>query len=110
MVADVSSNETHSSSEDSASEDSNIDLINIAKAHGTDTKEPEKAAIARKRKIHRNEAGGKKNVHGQKDPKVMHAVKLLVKRKALFASTLARQNTMTPRKLYRIARRKTNLF
>ena len=70
MVANVSLSETYSSLEDSASEDSRINPINVAKARGADIKEPEKAGIARKRKIQRNEAGGKKNVRGQKDPKV----------------------------------------
>ncbi|KAK3744779.1 hypothetical protein QZH41_004216 [Actinostola sp. cb2023] len=68
MAANV---ETYSSSEDSEdSEDSSIDPIQVAKTRGADLKEPEKAAISRKRKIERNEAGGKKSVHGTNDPKV----------------------------------------
>ena len=52
MAVNVSLSETYSSSEDSASEDSSIDPINVAKAHGAEIKEPEKSAIiARKRKI-----------------------------------------------------------
>ena len=62
----TSSEEMASSSEDSASEDP----INIAKGRGADLKEPEKAEIARTRKVQRNEAGGKKTVRRQKDPKV----------------------------------------
>ena len=62
----ASSEEMASSSEDSASEDP----INIAKGRGADLKEPEKAEIARTRKVQRNQAGGKKTVRGQKDPKV----------------------------------------
>ena len=65
-VSSTSSEEMASSSEDSASEDP----INIAKRRGADLKEPEKAEIARTRKVQRNQAGGKKTVHGQKDPKV----------------------------------------
>ena len=65
-VSSTSSEEMASSSEDSASEDP----INIAKGRGADLKEPEKAEIARTRKVQRNQAGGKKTVHGQKDPKV----------------------------------------
>ena len=38
LAANVSSSETHSSSEDSASEDSSIDPINVAKARGADIK------------------------------------------------------------------------
>ena len=45
MVANVSLSETYSSLEDSASEDSSINPINVAKARGADIKEPEKAAI-----------------------------------------------------------------
>ena len=60
------SEELASSSEDSASEDP----INIAKGRGADIKEPEKAEIARTRKVQRNQAGGKKTVRGPKDPKV----------------------------------------
>ncbi|KAK3734546.1 hypothetical protein QZH41_010390, partial [Actinostola sp. cb2023] len=68
MAANV---ETYSSSEDSEdSEDSSIDPIQVAKTRGADLKEPEKAAISRKRKIERNEAGGKKSVRGTNDPKV----------------------------------------
>ena len=59
-----------SSSEDSASEDP----INIAKGRGADLKEPEKAEIARTRKVQRNQAGGKKTIRGQKDPKVSAAL------------------------------------
>ena len=69
MAARVSSTLSEaiaSSSEDSASEDP----INIAKGRGADLKEPEKAEIARTRKVQRNQAGGKKTVRGQKDPKV----------------------------------------
>lgn len=71
MAARVSSTsseeiEMASSSEDSAS----IDPINIAKGRGADLKQPEKAKIARTRKFQRNQAGGKKTVFGQKDPKV----------------------------------------
>ena len=65
-VSSTSSEEMASSSEDSASEDP----INIAKGRGADLKEPEKAEIARTRKVQRNQAGGKKTVRGQKDPKV----------------------------------------
>ena len=65
-VSSTLSKEMASSSEDSASEDP----INIAKGHGADLKEPEKAKIARTRKVQRNQAGGKKTVRGQKDPKV----------------------------------------
>ena len=60
------SEEFASSSEDSTSED----LINIAKGRGADIKEPEKAEITRTRKVQRNQAGRKKTVCGQKDPKV----------------------------------------
>ena len=42
-------------------EDSSIDPINVAKVRGADFKEPDKAAIARKRKIQRNKAAGKKD-------------------------------------------------
>ena len=66
---DSSSEEVDSSSEDSATTTSE-DPISVAKARGADLKEPEKAAIARTRKIQRNKAGGKKTVRGQKDPKV----------------------------------------
>ena len=59
----TSSKEMASSSEDSASEDP----INIAKGCGADLKEAE---IARTRKVQRNQAGGKKTVRGQKDPRV----------------------------------------
>ena len=62
----TSSEEFASSSEDSTSEDP----INIAKGRGADIKEPEKAEIARTRKVQRNQAGRKKTVCGQKDPKV----------------------------------------
>ena len=65
-VSSTSSEEMASSSEDSASEDP----INIAKGRGADLKEPEKAEITRTRKVQRNQAGGKKTVRGQKDPKV----------------------------------------
>ena len=65
-VSSTSSEEMASSSEDSASED----LNNIAKGRGADLKEAEKAEIARTRKVQRNQAGGKKTVRGQKDPKV----------------------------------------
>ena len=65
-VSSTSSVEMASSSEDSASEDP----INIAKGRGADLKEPEKAEIARTRKVQRNKAGGKKTLCGQKDPKV----------------------------------------
>ena len=65
-VSSTSSEEMASSSEDSASEDP----INIAKGRGADLKETEKAEIARTRKAQRNQAGGKKTVRGQKDPKV----------------------------------------
>ena len=65
-VSSTSSEEMASSSEDSASEDP----INIAKGRGADLKEPEKAEIARTRKVQRNQAGGKKTVRGRKDPKV----------------------------------------
>ena len=54
-VSSTSSVEMASSSEDSASEDP----INIAKGRGADLKEPEKAEIARTRKVQRNQAGGK---------------------------------------------------
>ena len=66
-VSSTSSEEMASSSEDSASEDP----INIAKGRGADLKEPEKAEIARTRKVQRNQAGGKKTVRGQKDPKAL---------------------------------------
>ena len=62
-VSSTSSDEMVSSSEDSASEDP----INIAKGRGADLKEAE---IARTRIVQRNQAGGKKTVRGQKDPKV----------------------------------------
>ena len=65
-VSSTLSKEMASSSEDSASEDP----INIAKGRGANLKEPEKAEIARTRKVQRNQAGGKKTVRGQKDPKV----------------------------------------
>ncbi|PFX27770.1 hypothetical protein AWC38_SpisGene7520 [Stylophora pistillata] len=65
-VSSTSSEEMASGSEDSASEDP----INIAKGRGADIKEPEKAEIARTRKVQRNQAGGKKTVRGQRDPKV----------------------------------------
>ena len=65
-VSSTSSEEMASSLEDSASEDP----INIAKGHGTDLKEAEKAEIARTRKVQRNQAGGKKTVCRQKDPTV----------------------------------------
>ena len=65
-VSSTSSEEMACSSEDSASEDP----INIAKGRGADLKEAEKAEIARTRKVQRNQAGGKKTVRGQKDPKV----------------------------------------
>ena len=57
-VSSTSSEEMASSSEDSASDDP----INIAKGRGADLKEPEKAEIARTRKVQRNQAGGKKTV------------------------------------------------
>ena len=66
---DSSSEEVDSSLEDSATTTIE-DPISVAKARGADLKEPEKAAIARTRKIQRNKAGGKKTVRGQKDPKV----------------------------------------
>ena len=66
-VSSTSSEEMASSSEDSASKDP----INIAKGRGADLKEPtDKAEISRTRKVQRNQAGGKKTVRGQKDPKV----------------------------------------
>lgn len=65
-VSSTLSEEMASSSEDSAIEDP----INIAKGRGADLKEAEKAEIARTRKVQRNQAGGKKTVRGQKDPKV----------------------------------------
>ena len=65
-VCSTSREEMASSSEDSASEDP----INIAKGRGADLKEAEKAEIARTRKVQRNQAGGKKTVRRQKDPKV----------------------------------------
>ena len=130
MAANISSSETFSSSEDSASKDSSIDPINVAKARGADIKEPEKAVITRKMKIQRNEAGGKKNVRGQKNPKVSAFQRVRENKNEFFSvtsnnmlrciacsetlskkkSTVRKQNTMTPRKLYRTARRETNLF
>ena len=65
-VSSTASEDMASSSEDSASDDP----INIAKGRGADLKEPEKAEIARTRKVQRNQAGGKKTVRRQKDPKV----------------------------------------
>ena len=65
-VSSTLSKEMASSSEDSASEDP----INIAKGRGANLKEPEEAEIARTRKVQRNQAGGKKTVRRQKDPKV----------------------------------------
>ena len=65
-VSSTSSVEMASRSEASTSEDP----INIAKGRGADFKEPEKAEIARTRKVQRNQAGVKKTVRGQKDPKV----------------------------------------
>ena len=65
-VSSTSSQAMPSSSEDSASEDP----INIAKGPGADLKEADKAEIARTRKVQRNQAGGKKAVRRQKDPKV----------------------------------------
>ena len=65
-VSSTLSKEMASSSEDSANEDP----INIAKGRGANLKEPEKAEIARTRKVQRNQAGGKKTVRGPKDPKV----------------------------------------
>ena len=47
MVANVNSSDSYSSLEDSASEDSSIDPIKVAKPRGADIKELEKAAIAR---------------------------------------------------------------
>ena len=46
------------------------DPINIAKGRGADLKEAEKGEIARTRKVQRNQAGGKRTVRGQKDPRV----------------------------------------
>ena len=46
------------------------DPINIAKGRGADLKEAEKAEIARTRKVQRIQAGGKRTVRGQKDPRV----------------------------------------
>ena len=65
-VSSTASEDMASSSEDSASDDP----INIAKGRGADLKEPKKAEIARMRKVQRNQAGRKKTVRGQKDPKV----------------------------------------
>ncbi|PFX22190.1 hypothetical protein AWC38_SpisGene13307 [Stylophora pistillata] len=75
-VSSTSSEEVAFSSEDSAREDP----INIAKGRGADLKEPEKAEIARTRKVQRNQAGGKKTVRGQKDPKRQHYVSVYIAR------------------------------